>query len=225
MIYNEYYNEQVARPKSSKDEFIKTSQKCFDRFADNSFFNKIFSNSLKIEDYHTLLCNLFYQVYHSSNSFSLAAANCSWNEKKMRDYLILHAEEEKKHWCWILEDLKSTNFSGDPRQHYPNHNATAYFSYAHYLANSKPILRLAMAYFLEGLSAKNGVKIGLKACEILKITKKQASFFIQHGELDSGHSDDVLNVIESTDIDEALWGEMSNVILCTSELYRNLYNF
>jgi hypothetical protein len=219
-----YYEENIARPRSSEKEFIEVSENCFQSFLNNNFIKKVNEKSLSLIDYHKLLTNLFYQVYYSSSSFSIAAGRCSWEEKIMRDYLIKHAEEEKTHWCWILDDLKSTGCVHDPRSSFPDYKAVSYYSYAHFLANKNPLLRLAMAYFLEGLSAKHGRQIGMEVCGMLNIKKEQASFFIQHGGLDEGHSDEVLSVIKKYQLDSVMWGEMVHAVICTRDLYSNLYN-
>lgn len=220
----EYYQQNMPRPRSNKSNFVASCSKYFDLFLDNTFLQKIQDKSLRINDFHKLLNNLFYQVYFSSSSFALAAAKCEWDQKILRDYLIKHAEEEKTHWCWILDDLKSTGFDGDPRSKHPPTKAVAYFSYAHFLANKNPLLRLSMAYFLEGLSAKFGQEYGARVCDVLKIKSNQLSFFMQHGHLDAGHSTEVLSVIESYSVSEELWGEMEHVLMCTCEMYRDLYN-
>lgn len=219
-----YYEEEIARPMSSETIFVETAQSCFNEFLDNTFIEKVNKNLVEIKDFHDLLCNLFYQVYYSSSSFALAAGRCSWDQKIIRDYLIMHAEEEKTHWCWILDDLKSTGYTLDPRSNFPGPQTTAYFSYAHFLANKNPLLRLAMAYFLEGLSAKFGQKIGSDVCKKLSLSPKQVSFFMKHGGLDQGHSEDVFKIMRTQPIDGALWAEMVNVIKCTAQLYKNLYN-
>lgn len=219
-----YYKDNISRPTSSKSEFISSTERCYEHFLNNNFIKKVRNDQLNLEDYHNLLINLFYQVYYSSSSFALAASRCSWEEKVMRDYLIKHAEEEKTHWCWILNDLKSTNCRIDPRTSHPGFKSSAYFSYAHFLANRNPILRLAMAYFLEGLSAKYGKSIGLDVCKKLGLQKEQASFFVLHGGLDEGHSEEVLDVLNNYNITDALWAEMVNVVECTTQMYANLYN-
>lgn len=218
------YYEQTAKLKSSESEFILSVELEKNNFMKNQFVAKIENSTIRLDEYHRLLSNLFYQVFYSSSSFARAASICTWDQKVMRDYLIRHSEEEKTHWCWILDDLKNTNCVVDPRMQHPSPSSTAYFSYAFFLANRNPILRLAMAYFLEGLSADYGGKFGKKLATQLSLKESQLSFFLNHGDLDGGHADEVMQIIKKHDVPAELWSEMINVVHCTSYLYRELYN-
>jgi hypothetical protein len=143
----------------------------------------------------------------------------------LRTYLFHHAEEEKNHWVWILEDLESTGYKGkDPRGDFPNWAAQAYLSYGVYLSFFNPLARLAMANVLEGISGQFGLKYGAKALGILKLKKEQAKFFLAHGELDQGHTQDILDILKKEDVSSEQWAELIHVAETTAHLYKNIYN-
>jgi hypothetical protein len=160
-----------------------------------------------------------------STSFALAGVNVDGRNFKVREYLYMHAEEEQNHWKWIVQNLRDSGYSGpDPREVFPPVVTQAYISYAMYLASRNPFGRLAMGYILEGVSGKLGVKYGMKAIEQLKLVPAQMSFFIQHGELDAGHSDDILEVLESANLTSYEWACCEHAAECTQQLYKAMYN-
>src|SRR5438552_247817 len=67
------------------------------------------SGRFTLSHYHELLRMIFHQTFHGPYTFALAAAHCPPNFPEVRSYLISHAEEEKTHWTWVLNDLKNTN--------------------------------------------------------------------------------------------------------------------
>jgi hypothetical protein len=40
-----------------------------------------------------------------SHTFARAAVNCDWRHELAKEYLLRHAEEERTHWRWVLDDL------------------------------------------------------------------------------------------------------------------------
>ncbi len=226
MDYKLIEREKVARPKSSFKGYkqdVATAIESFTR--ENKIISALEKGSFNIEGYHGLLKTIFHQVYFSSTSFGLAGSLLSAASVSARSYLLHHAEEEKDHWIWILEDLQSTGYAGiDPRASFPNSAAQAYLSYGVFLSLFNPLGRLAMANVLEGISGKFGVMYGARAIEVLKLKKDQAKFFLMHGELDMGHTADIEEVLQSENLSEEQWAEMGHVAQMTSQMYKNLYN-
>src|SRR5688572_5724464 len=111
-----YFSDQIKTQTSSLKAYIDTSERNIQTFVqDNIIVEKLKNGTLAMADYHNLLVVLFHQVYFSSTSFALAGSMCSTIDIAARDYLFHHAEEEKSHWNWILDDLKSTGYNGpDP---------------------------------------------------------------------------------------------------------------
>lgn len=82
-----------------------------------------------------------------------------------------------------------------------------------------------MAQVLEGISGDFGLKYGFVALQTLNLKKEQAKFFLVHGELDQGHSQEVAEVLAQENLSPKAWGELIHVAKTTSHLYKNIYNY
>lgn len=227
MEYSELYKQSWNRPEGSFDQYLSSQKEALGHFLHGNLVIKAIENKeFSLRHYHSLLKAIFHQVYFSSTSFALAGAMSSLNSVQARSYLLHHAEEEMNHWTWILEDLQSTGYKGrDPREEHANWAAQAYLSYGVHLSIFNPIGRLAMAQVLEGISGDFGLKYGFVALQTLNLKKEQAKFFLVHGELDQGHSQEVAEVLAQENLSPKAWGELIHVAKTTSHLYKNIYNY
>jgi hypothetical protein len=228
MTYEEVENVQLHYPQSSFKQFSKTAIKCVEDFTKhNAVIKLIDNNELELEHIHSLLNTLFHQVYNGSSSFALAGTMCDSRYFKIREYLFHHAEEEQNHWKWIVQNLRDTGYTGpDPREVFPSFHTQSYISFAMYLAHKQPVARLAMGFILEGLSGNLGVEYGYKVAKQLGFTREQMSFFITHGELDKGHSHDILDVLEQAPLTPYEWAWPLNAPfiyteICTTMPWKN----
>jgi hypothetical protein len=226
MDYTSVENTVLKYPESNFERFSKTAKQCVENFTKhNALVDLIDNNELTLAHLHSLLNTLFNQVYNSSGSFALAGTMCDSRYFKIREYLFHHAEEEQDHWKWIVQNLRDTGFAGaDPREVFPSFHTQAYVSFAMYLAHKQPVARLAMAFVLEDLSGALGIEYGAKVAQQLKLTREQMSFFLLHGELDKGHSHDILDVLEHAPLTPYEWAWCEYAAECTLYLYRNMYN-
>jgi hypothetical protein len=226
MDYQSVENVRLSYPESNFEQFSKKAKLCVEKFSThNAIIDLIDSKEIELVHFHSLLNTLFHQVYTSSSTFALAGAQCDSRYFKIREYLLHHAEEEQDHWKWIVQNLRDTGYQGaDPREVFPTFPTQAYMSFALFLANRQPVARLAMGYVLEGLSGQLGVEYGQKAAIQLKLSREQMSFFLLHGELDQGHSQDILDVMENAPLTPYEWAYCEYAAECTLHLYRALYN-
>ena len=216
----------VNYPESSFEKFSKTARSCVSDFTrQNAVIDLIDRSSFNISHLHNLLNTLFHQVYNGSSSFALAGTMCDARLFKIREYLFHHAEEEQDHWKWIIQNLRDTAYEGpDPRETFPSFPTQSYISFALYLAHHHPVARLSMGYVLEGLSGQLGVEYGAKAAGLLSLTREQLSFFLLHGELDKGHSQDILDVLQNAPLSPYEWAWCEYAAECTAQFYKALYN-
>jgi hypothetical protein len=226
MTYEEVEQLPLKYPQSNFEKFKEKADASFKSFVDQNQIIKIVNEGeTTIPMFHSLLNTLFHQVYMSSSSFALAGAMVDSRYTRIREYLFHHAEEEQDHWKWIIQNLRDTGYTGpDPREVFPTVPTQAYISFAMYLAHKQPTARLAMAYMLEGLSGELGQHYGHKTAQQLKLTKEQMSFFIVHGELDQGHSHDILDVLKDSPITPYEWAWCEYAAETTAQLYVNMYN-
>lgn len=225
MDYNSILEESHNIPTKNFNDLIGAIEQAVAEFeTNNPILENIQNGSLKIPHYHNLLLTLFHQVWVGPGTFAVAGGQMKESMSIARDYLMHHADEEKLHWTWIISDLRKTGYSGpDPRQMLPSIATQAYLSYATFLAFRFPLGRLAMAAVLEGISGKFGGAYGKKLATLLKLRPEQLQFFLAHGELDQGHSEDIFAVLKRTNISGEDMAKMCHVAKCTEALYKNMY--
>ena len=115
------------------------------------------AGNVEIRHYHAILATLFHQTYSSPYTFARAAVNCEWRHEAAKEYLLRHAEEERTHWRWVLDDLHATGYKGsDLRREPPHYTTQAYIGLNYYIAEHVPIARLAIAAVLEVIGATHG---------------------------------------------------------------------
>jgi hypothetical protein len=83
---------------------------------------------------------------------------------------------------------------------------------------------LGMATVLEGIGGKMGTKYGKELMTALKLKPNQAQFFLQHGELDVGHSEEIISVIEGENVTPQEWAHLCHVAEMTGKLYKAMYD-
>lgn len=221
-----YENPVLNFPGSDFETFkARTAELLQDFEQNNKILALIRQKDLTIQHYHALLHTLFHQVYMSSTSFALAGVNIESCMHEVRAYLFSHAEEEQDHWKWIIENLYDSGYAGpDPREGFPPTVTMTYLSFASFLALKHPYARLAMGYVLEGISGTLGEHYGTEAAKQLGLKAEQMSFFIRHGQLDQGHSQDILDVLEHAGLTPYEWAWCVYAAECTQQFYLAMYD-
>lgn len=206
------------------DNFSSVVNQCIQNFSEIELSKKIKNSSFTLENYHSLLLMIFHQVKNSSSSFALAAAQLPDDCESAKEYLFHHAEEEKLHWNWVLQDLKNTKYLGpDPKTMYPMPSCQAYIAYNYYIALKFPLGRLAIASVLEGYGAAYGKEYATSVSKTLQLKPDQMIFFLGHGDTDIGHTKEILDVLTKTPLTNQDLKMMENVAITTSVLYSNMY--
>jgi hypothetical protein len=183
------------------------------------------AGQVDIQHYHAILSTLFHQTYSSPYTFARAAVNCDWRHETAKEYLLRHAEEERTHWRWVLDDLKATGYTGpDLRNEPPHYSTQAYIGLNYYIAEQVPIARLAIAAVLEGIGAALGGKYGRLLLRILKLQKSQASFFLSHAETDVVHTAELSEVIAASSLSREEWRWMNHAAEIAGRFYRAMYD-
>lgn len=195
-----------------------------DAFALTPAYAKLQAQSLTLADYQNILLTIFHQTQDSAATFALAAGFLPSDRFEARSYLMHHAEEEKLHWQWVIEDLANTNYSGpDPRTEFPRTATAAYVAYNYSIAMRFPIGRLAIAATLESIGARYGGESARRLMTQLNLQPNQVRFFEGHGDTDIGHTKDILDVLEKCALTPGEWRQMCHVSQVAGQLYRNMY--
>lgn len=196
-------------------------------FPNNKLCQFIDSNELTTTHYHAILKLILHQTMHSSNTFAISGGLCSPQFQEMASYLFHHAEEEKDHYKWILEDLKNTGYketSEELLNSFPAPECQAYIAFNYYTALKHPYARLGIAAMLESIGGNHSKNYATKICTALKLKHDQAKFFFGHGDTDVGHTQDILKVLKESRLTEDMWKQLINAATTGYSLYKNMYD-
>ena len=178
-----------------------------------------------MESYQRLLALLFHQVFQSSNSFSLAASMVAERSTLAGSYLMKHADEEKLHWKWIVEDLKNTGYIGaDPQKAFPEPSCQAYISFNFFIALRKPIARFGIATMLESLGGTFGAKYANAVASQLSLKPSQTVFFSGHSQTDAEHTEELWQIIDQCELTDEEWGWMCYAAKTAFTFYMRMYD-
>lgn len=195
------------------------------KFTEARLLQRLERSDVQMRHYHLLLTTLFHQTRSSPYTFARAAVNCSWHHAAAKEYLLKHAEEERTHWQWILDDLKATGYLGpDPRNTMPHPTCQAYVGLNYFVSEEFPVARLAIAAVLEGIGSQHGGNYGRKLLQVLGLKASQASFFLNHGETDKTHALELRNMITLCDLTTGEWFSMDNTARTAGLFYRQMYD-
>jgi len=175
--------------------------------------------------YEALLRSIFHQTRNAPLSFALAGANCDPRHGPIKDYLLLHALEEKDHWQWARSDLEALGADISSIDGAPAPTAVAAFmAFNFYVAHRLPFARMGTALFLETMSARLGPSAAAAIASQAGLTKEQMVFFLGHAESDQGHSADLAEVLSLSGLSAAEFGAIGWAAATSAALYRNMYD-
>jgi hypothetical protein len=215
----------AARACSDLPGFTALVMDLVEAFPQNALCRKVDAGTITLADYHAFLNMIFHQTFEGPSLFALAGAHCDTRRHAVRDYLIEHAEEEKSHWEWVIDDLRSTGFTGpDPRERFPLHPCQQYVAFNAYCAMRMPPARLAIAAVLEGIGAAHGKNYATKLCRALGLSHDRAKFLFGHGDTDVGHAEDIFRVLGAADLSPYEWAWMGHAARTAADLYRAMYD-
>lgn len=212
-------------PRDQTAQLLAIVERSVRQFPDNAICRRLDEGAMTMQDYHDILLMIFHQTFEGPSTFALAGAHCPPALHAARDYLMHHADEEKSHWTWVINDLRNTGYTGpDPKTLYPQPACQAYVAFNVYVALRKPVARLAVAAVLESIGANHGKAYAQKLVQHLDLKPEQASFFFGHGDTDVGHTADILAIIRSLPLTDEDWSWMHHAARTAGVLYRAMYN-
>ena len=211
-----------------KSKFKTTVDQIIEAFPNNEVCRKLDRKDFTLTDYHKVLRMIFNQTHDAPLTFALAGVNCPPRLEIAREYLLHHANEEKLHWQWVLNDLNKTGY----RTHNPEDLQSLpplpacqnYVAFNYYVAMKMPVARLAIAAVLEGIGAQYGGDYARKTCQLLQLKPDQAQFYIGHGDSDRAHIVDIWRTIDECDLTSDEWQWMIQAAQTAGTLYRAMYD-
>lgn len=194
-------------------------------FPSAKFVQRVSVGQVTLAHYHAILETVFHQTQAGPYSFAKAAVNCSWQHGHAKEYLLRHAEEERMHWRWVLDDLRNTGYCGaSPTTQFPHASCEAFISYQSRIAEQMPVGRLAVAAVLEGIGAAFGSTRTRRLLQLLDIAPTQATFFLSHGETDKTHTLALQEAIAGCKLSVRDWGWMTHSARVAGQFYRAMYD-
>lgn len=194
-------------------------------FPENRMCRAVDGGELTMAHYHALLRMIFHQTFQGPSTFAFAGAHVPLKYFRARDYLLHHADEEKSHWEWVINDLRKTGFDGaDPRDGFPPLACQAYIAFNFYVAMKFPLGRLGIAAVLESIGANYGKTYATKLITRLQLRPDQAVFLFGHGDTDVGHSKEILEVLDECDLPEEDWRSLTHCGRTAGIMYRDMYD-
>lgn len=215
----------MGRTHAGKPQFVEAVEEAIATFPSNQLCRRVDAGALNMTHYHAILTTIFHQTYNGPYTFARAAVNCSWRHEAAKDYLLRHAEEERTHWRWVLDDLAATGYEGpSPRHSHPHPTCQAYLGLNYFVAEEMPVARLAIAAVLEGIGARYGGAYAGRLIQHLQLGKQQTTFFASHGETDKVHIEEVHKVIDQCELTPEEWGWMAHAARTAGQFYRAMYD-
>lgn len=210
---------------ADRQRFFQVVEGAIEAFPHNRLCQRVDAGSLEMKHYHAILTTIFHQTYSSPYTFARAAVNCSWRHEAAKDYLLRHADEERTHWRWVLNDLSATGYQGpSPRKGFPHSACQAYIGLNYFIAEQMPVARLAIAAVLEGIGGRYGGAYARRLVTQLGLDSQQTQFFSGHSETDKVHSDEIHKVIDQCELTPEEWGWMAHAAQTAGQFYRAMYD-
>src|SRR4030095_3509171 len=212
-----------TRCHSQLQQLRNTTDQAIGQFPENLVCRKVDTGDFELADYQKILRMIFHQVREGPFTFAMAGVNCGPHQRGAKEYLLHHAEEEKLHWRWVVNDLKETGYQSNPESLLPLPACQDFISFNYYIALKMPIARIAIAMVLEGIGARYGAHYATKICQLLCLSPKQTQFYAGHGNTDREHIQDLWRVIESHALNDDAWEWMNYPPETAGRLYRRMY--
>jgi len=212
-------------PRESRlSQLKRTVELAIDQFPQNRVCRKVDAGGFELADYHKILRMIFHQVQEGPFTFALAGVNCGPHLRKIKEYLLHHADEEKLHWRWVLNDLEQTGCPADAiESSLPLPACQDYLAFNYFVALKIPFARMAIALVLEGIGARFGAQYAARICRSLSLTPQQTQFYAGHGSTDRQHILDLWQVIESHEFNDDEWQWLNHAAETAGRLYRRMY--
>ncbi|MDP1823665.1 MAG: iron-containing redox enzyme family protein [Archangium sp.] len=165
----------------------------------NPFFNALMDG---LDDRRLLgiyLCEVYNTVKHSAITQALVVqhlANPTSTSIRYMKYCLNHALEEVGHEQMALHDLRSLGVDiTNETMPRPTIATEAFTGYVYRLATTgNPVQRLGYSYWAENCYTYFA-PIAMAIVQNMKLEAKNLTFFVQHGEIDKKHADEVKKII------------------------------
>jgi pyrroloquinoline quinone (PQQ) biosynthesis protein C len=192
---------------------------------DTRLFKALFTNALDQAAYIRYLQNAYYYARHSPKIMALAASRCMDSHPELAAYLLHHAEEERGHDLWALEDLRDFHIDeAQARSALPVPACAAMVGYIHYVAGfSNPIGVFGWMYILEAVGHDLGSRVASRLKASFGGSGASVRFVARHGDTDVRHADELAQEIRTHVRHDHDLAEVTHVAEVVADLYPRMF--
>lgn len=185
----------------------------------------IFEGSPSKDVYIRYLKNVYCYAQHSPKVIALAASRCMNTHPALAKYLLIHAEEERGHHLWALQDLGDLGINEEEvREAYPVTSCSAMIGMMYYVAGyANPVGLYGWLYILEAMGDDLGASVTQEFNESLSLEGKALRFLAGHGENDVEHTRDLTQQISKHINDPGDIKDVNHVAKVISDLYLRMF--
>jgi hypothetical protein len=171
------------------DELHGIRRQVYEQLGTTRLVRSALAGNLDIRAYSRYLLSAYHYSQHSSTVMAIAAARCMNTHPELATYLLHHAEEERGHHQWALDDLRAFDVSADQaRATRPVPSCAAMVGYVYYTAGyANPIGIYGWMYVLEAVGEDLGGEVARKLGPALQGTNS-LRFVGGHALSDVGHT-------------------------------------
>lgn len=185
----------------------------------------LFDGKPDVQSYIRYLINVNKYAEHSPKVIAMAAARCMSSHRELASYLLRHAEEEKGHDLWALEDLIDLGI--DPsyvQDQYPVKACSSMIGFMYYTAcHQNPVGLFGWMYILEAIGNDLGALVADKLDGSLGLNGKSLRFVAGHAMSDQDHTKDLTNVIERYVTKPKDMADINHTARVISDLYIRMF--
>jgi len=173
--------------------------------------------------YASYLIETFHYTSHNAKNQALVVQNITESTPSNINYMkacLKHAFEEAGHELMAFHDLKALGYADIKIQDLPAPlTATeALIAYLYRVSTTgNPVQRLGYSYWAEGSYAYFGDVLATAARQ-MQIPKKAMTFFIEHGEIDAKHIEEIKETMSKICKSNAEWESAESVMLSSLRL-------
>ena len=196
-----------------------------DELQDTRLFKALFSNALDPAAYIRYLQNAYYYAQYSPRIMALAASRCMDTHPELAAYLLHHAEEERGHDLWALEDLRDFQVSeAQARSALPVPACAAMVGYIHYVAGfSNPVGVFGWMYILEAVGHDLGSQVASRLKASFGGAIAGVRFVARHGDTDVRHAQELAQEIRNHVRHDQDLAQITYVAEVVADLYPRMF--
>ena len=207
------------------DRLIMLRKQVAEEFQCTRLFKTLFAGAFDTTAYVRYLLNAYYYAQYSPKIMALAASRCIDSHPDLGAYLLHHANEERGHDLWALEDLRDLGVNeAEARSARPVPACAAMVGYVHYVAGfSNPVGVFGWMYVLEAVGSDLGAVVADRLKTMVGGSTAGLRFVTGHGVTDVRHTDELARQIQDHVRRDQDLADVTHVAEVVADLYPRMF--